>query len=125
MGSASRYEQSAADAWPTYSRHCPDLTARFQLSPSGLVTYTLGPAASTWALTGEGSWRALPCGRPTSEIILEMRQGLRGTVLLPHGSWRDVEETPCALHVDLRHCSRVMLDGSSGENEDELDEDAD
>jgi len=122
--STSRYEQSAAVAWPSHSVSCPDLVARFHLSASGLVTYTLGPSSSSWELVGEGCWRALPIGRPSTEIMLELRQGLCGSAPSPDGTLECTREAPCTLYVDLRMCGRVMLDGSSGDDE-EAEEDSD
>lgn len=127
--SASRYEQSTASEWPSYSRLCPDLVARFHLSASGLVTYTLGPSSSSssssWELAGEGCWRALPSGRPSTAIMLELRQGLLGTAPASDGTLRSARESPCTLYVDLRSCARVMLDGSSGDDEHDTSDDGD
>lgn len=119
--SASRYEHSASEAWPKYAAVCRDLTARFQLAPSGLVTYSLGPydAPASWELTGEGCWRILPEGGKPTIVTLEMRHGLQGMAPKQDRDVAPVHEPPCTLQVDLSKCARLMLDGSDGNDEDE------
>lgn len=118
---ASRYECSAIAAWPKYAAVCSDLTARFQLAPSGLVTYTIGPAGvpAAWELSGEGCWRPFPDGGGVTEVELQMIQGLQGVGLTADGTY--AREPPCSLRVDLRECARTMVDGSSGDDEEYWD----
>mmetsp|Transcript_126846 Transcript_126846/g.223217 ORF Transcript_126846/g.223217 Transcript_126846/m.223217 type:complete len:319 (+) Transcript_126846:71-1027(+) len=130
--SSSQYEQLAFAAWPKYAETCPALTARFQLAQSGLLTYSLGPREvcpdAAWELSGEGCWRLLRAvrdeGRMT-EVLLEMRQGLEGSIPTHDGAVRSVQEPPCSLHVDLCECLRVARPGLEDvdEEEDEDEED--
>lgn len=124
---ASRYEQPASTAWPQYTALCTELTARFQLEQSGLVTYTLGPsdASASWELTGEGCWRIFPEGGRVTEVELVMRHGLQGVAPEADGTAVPVREPPCVLRIDLCKCARTMLDGSNGDDEGEDGEEED
>eukprot|EP00747_Dinoflagellata_sp_TGD_P193972 gnl/TRDRNA2_/TRDRNA2_60838_c0_seq1.p2 gnl/TRDRNA2_/TRDRNA2_60838_c0~~gnl/TRDRNA2_/TRDRNA2_60838_c0_seq1.p2 ORF type:complete len:229 (+),score=62.44 gnl/TRDRNA2_/TRDRNA2_60838_c0_seq1:78-764(+) len=125
---ASRYEHPAAAAWPAYEERCPGLTgltASFRLEPSGLVTYTL--AANTdqvqWELHGEGVWQVLLEGASVTEVDLQLRQGLEGTSVPHTGEVNSIREPPRTVRVDLRSCSRVLLEGYQWEDDDDDDGD--
>jgi len=123
----SRYEQPAAAAWPAHAEACPALRARIHLAPSGLVTYSLGPApcaeqqAAEWELSGEGWWRVLPPDGRATEVVLELCQGLEGHApskpedAAASGNCEH-REPACVLRVDLRECTRVTdAEGPSDE----------
>eukprot|EP00931_Biecheleriopsis_adriatica_P080420 TRINITY_DN53776_c0_g1_i1.p1 TRINITY_DN53776_c0_g1~~TRINITY_DN53776_c0_g1_i1.p1 ORF type:complete len:235 (-),score=60.68 TRINITY_DN53776_c0_g1_i1:91-795(-) len=116
----SRYEHGGAESlWPVQAEWC-GLRARFHLAPSGLMTYSLGPAHATgaenWELSGEGCWRVLAADRSSlTEVVLEMRQGLQGSG--PSGDF--LQEPPRVMRVDIASCPRVLDEDATDADDDE------
>jgi len=135
--SVSRYEYAAAVDWPSLAARSPQVRARFHLSPSGLVNYSLGPPPDEvgdrepeWGLAGEGCWRVLPEGGLPTEVTLEMLQGFSGRVP-PIGETPETTDLetwirrPFRLRVNLRRCVRVIDADADEEEEDDPEDDDD